>query len=71
MLGRMAPVAFNTTFDYIGTVRGRIGYAFGTVMPYVTGGFAWGHSHAVPPYRSTGAAGTRSRSATTDRKSVV
>lgn len=36
---------FNTTLDYVGTVRGRIGYAFGTLLPYVTGGFAWGHSH--------------------------
>ena len=42
----MPPAAFNTTIDYIGTVRGRIGYAFGTLMPYVTGGFAWGHTHA-------------------------
>jgi high affinity Mn2+ porin len=36
---------FNTTLDYVGTVRGRIGYAFGRWLPYVTGGFAWGHSH--------------------------
>jgi high affinity Mn2+ porin len=36
---------FHSTLDYIGTVRGRVGYAFGTLMPYVTGGFAWGHSH--------------------------
>jgi len=36
---------FNTTIDYTGTVRGRAGYAFGKWMPYVTGGFAWGHSH--------------------------
>src|SRR5215813_10761625 len=28
-LGRMPPVPFNTTLDYIGTVRGRVGYAFG------------------------------------------
>src|ERR1700724_2201136 len=36
---------FHSTLDYVGTVRGRAGYAFGTVLPYVTGGFAWGHSH--------------------------
>ena len=36
---------FNTTLDYVGTVRGRIGYAFGRWLPYATGGFAWGHSH--------------------------
>jgi high affinity Mn2+ porin len=45
-LGRMPPTPFNTVPDYFGTVRGRIGYAFGTLMPYVTGGFAWGHTHA-------------------------
>jgi high affinity Mn2+ porin len=36
---------YNSTIDYIGTVRGRIGYAAGRWMPYVTGGFAWGHTH--------------------------
>lgn len=30
--------------DYFGTVRGRVGYAFDNVLPYVTGGFAWGHN---------------------------
>lgn len=30
--------------DYFGTVRGRIGYAMGRVMPYVTGGLGWGHA---------------------------
>ena len=42
---RMPPVPFNSTIDYVGTARGRIGYAFDRVMPYVTGGFAWGHAH--------------------------
>ena len=36
---------FNTAIDYVGTARGRIGYAFGRWLPYVTGGFAWGHTH--------------------------
>jgi high affinity Mn2+ porin len=36
---------FHTTLDYVGTVRGRVGYAFGTLLPYATGGLAWGHSH--------------------------
>ncbi|MFB9263930.1 carbohydrate porin [Bradyrhizobium erythrophlei] len=40
-----APAPFNTALDYVGTLRGRIGYAFGRWMPYVTGGFAWGHTH--------------------------
>jgi high affinity Mn2+ porin len=39
------PAPFNTTIDYVGTVRGRVGYASDIWMPYVTGGFAWGHSH--------------------------
>lgn len=29
--------------DWWGTARARIGYAFGTFLPYVTGGFAYGH----------------------------
>jgi high affinity Mn2+ porin len=41
----LTPAPFNTTLDYVGTVRGRVGYAFGAWLPYVTGGFAWGHSH--------------------------
>ncbi|WP_051379163.1 carbohydrate porin [Bradyrhizobium murdochi] len=36
---------FHTTIDYVGTIRGRVGYAFDRIMPYVTGGFAWGHTH--------------------------
>src|SRR5438270_9997474 len=36
---------FHTTIDYVGTVRGRVGYAFGSLLPYVTGGLAWGHNH--------------------------
>ena len=38
---RLAPAPFNTSFDYIATVRGRVGYAFGTLLPYLTGGVAW------------------------------
>lgn len=38
------PAPFHTTIDYVGTVRGRIGYAFDRFMPYVTGGVAWGHT---------------------------
>jgi high affinity Mn2+ porin len=45
-LGRLPPASFNTTVDYVGTVRGRVGYAFGMWMPYLTGGFAWGHTRA-------------------------
>jgi high affinity Mn2+ porin len=42
---RLVAAPFNTSLDYVSTVRGRVGYAFGTWMPYVTGGFAWAHSH--------------------------
>jgi high affinity Mn2+ porin len=38
---KLVPAPFNTTFDYFATARGRIGYAFGTLLPYVTGGAAW------------------------------
>lgn len=41
---RLVPAPFNTTFDYFGTVRGRVGYAVGTWLPYVTGGTAWGRT---------------------------
>jgi high affinity Mn2+ porin len=44
-LGRMPPAAFNSSLDYVGTLRGRLGYAYGAWMPYVTGGWAWGHTH--------------------------
>src|SRR5262249_20134185 len=33
------------TIDYIATVRARLGYQIGNVLPYVTGGFAWSRSH--------------------------
>lgn len=39
---RLSPAPFNTTFDYFATARGRIGYALGPVLPYVTAGAAWG-----------------------------
>jgi high affinity Mn2+ porin len=42
---RLTPAPFNASIDYTGTLRGRIGYAFAAWMPYLTGGFAWGHSH--------------------------
>jgi high affinity Mn2+ porin len=41
----LTPAPFNTTLDYVGTVRGRMGYALGALLPYVTGGAAWGHGH--------------------------
>jgi high affinity Mn2+ porin len=41
----LTPAPFNTTLDYVGTVRGGMGYALGALLPYVTGGAAWGHGH--------------------------
>jgi len=40
-----APSRCNTKLEAIETVRGRLGYAFGYVMPYVTGGLAVGSLH--------------------------
>lgn len=34
--------SFRSTTDYIGTVRGRLGYAFDRLLVYGTGGFAYG-----------------------------
>ena len=38
-----APAAFHASqnIDYFGTVRGRLGYAFGSALIYATGGFAY------------------------------
>jgi outer membrane immunogenic protein len=40
--GICAGIACSTKNDWLGTVRGRIGYAFDRFMPYVTGGAAFG-----------------------------
>ena len=34
--------SFRSGLDYLGTVRGRVGYAFGQFLVYGTGGFAYG-----------------------------
>ncbi len=39
--GRLGGVS--TSVDMLGSVRGRLGYAAGRLMPYVTGGFAFGN----------------------------
>src|ERR1700738_1862773 len=43
-LPKLDRAPFNSTLEYAATARGRIGYAFGTILPYVTGGLAWGES---------------------------
>ncbi|MGO9172428.1 MAG: outer membrane protein [Rhodomicrobium sp.] len=34
---------FGSQVDWWGTLRARSGYAFGNILPYLTGGFAYGH----------------------------
>jgi outer membrane immunogenic protein len=43
------PAGCTTTTDWLATVRGRAGYAFDRVMPYVTGGLAAGDIKASTP----------------------
>jgi outer membrane immunogenic protein len=40
--------------DWWGTARGRVGYAFGNILPYVTGGFAYGHTKTSGYYYDDG-----------------
>lgn len=56
---RAAP--FDTTFDYFATARGRVGYAFGDWLPYVTGGLAWGRTKLNINDADGGAIATASR----------
>jgi len=53
--------SFTASVDYFGTIRGRGGYSFGQVMPYVTAGFAAGRGTASV---TNGAGVTTSQSAT-------
>jgi outer membrane immunogenic protein len=39
----------STSDTWLGTVRGRVGYAFGGILPYVTGGLAVGDIRASTP----------------------
>lgn len=45
----LCPAGCTTSDNWLSTVRGRAGYAFGTVLPYVTGGLAVGDIHATTP----------------------
>jgi outer membrane immunogenic protein len=42
-----------TQQSWLGTSRGRLGYAFGRWLPYVTGGVAYGNVEAVQPTGTT------------------
>jgi outer membrane immunogenic protein len=43
------PVGCSTSDTWLSTVRGRAGYAFGGILPYVTGGLALGDIRAATP----------------------
>ncbi len=47
--------SFRSGLDFLGTARGRLGYAFNTFMIYGTGGFAYGNvnSRVVSVYNGT------------------
>lgn len=40
----LAPDTIDMKLNWYGTVRGRLGYAYNNVLPYVTGGFAYGNA---------------------------
>ena len=43
------PAGCSTSDNWLSTVRGRVGYSFGRIMPYVTGGLAVGDIRAATP----------------------
>jgi outer membrane immunogenic protein len=53
----LCPAGCTTTDTWLSTVRGRAGYAFGGVLPYITGGLAMGDIRAATP-GFAGASGT-------------
>jgi outer membrane immunogenic protein len=53
----LCPVGCTTSDTWLSTVRGRAGYAFGSVLPYITGGLAMGDIRAATP-GFAGASGT-------------
>jgi outer membrane immunogenic protein len=45
----LCPAGCTTSDSWLSTVRGRVGYAFGGIMPYLTGGLAAGDIRASTP----------------------
>jgi len=45
----LCPAGCSTSDSWLSTVRGRVGYAFGGILPYVTGGLAMGDIRAATP----------------------
>ncbi len=58
---RLTARPFTTGTDYLATLRGRVGYAFGTLLPYVTGGLAMGQTQINISNGDGGIAGIRAR----------
>lgn len=56
-------IAYNNRLDWFGTVRGRIGYAIDRWLPYVTGGWAYGHGR----FSGTTTVGTTTTSFSADQ----
>ncbi len=52
----LCPNGCSTSDTWLSTVRGRVGYAFDRVMPYVTGGLAVGDIRAATPGFAGGSA---------------
>jgi outer membrane immunogenic protein len=46
----LCPLGCTTRNDWLGTARGRVGYAFDRIMPYLTGGLAFGNIKAATPF---------------------
>jgi outer membrane immunogenic protein len=44
------PFTCETSNSWLGTARGRVGYAFNNIMPYLTGGLALGNVKATTPF---------------------
>lgn len=63
--GSVLGITYSTTdkVDYFGTVRGRLGYAFGPWMPYVTGGWGYGKFESTGTILGTTSGGSVSHSA--------
>ena len=58
---RLTERPFTTSTDYIATLRGRAGYALGTVLPYVTAGLAIGRTQLNISDGDGGIAGVRAQ----------
>lgn len=43
-VGPFGETTVEQEIEWFGTVRGRLGYAMGELLPYITGGFAWARS---------------------------